>query len=131
MKAKNKQKLKSTGRTIGCLVLVALLIVISSYLGKDYKPDQTETAQKDAGSGYIAEARTFCQHFVTKRLFSPGSAEYPWASREVVQHLGDNRYRVRSYVDSQNPFGATIRTNYDCTVERTWEDWKLISLETR
>ena len=49
----------------------------------------------------------------------------------MVQHLGDNRYRVSSYVDSKNPFGATIRTNYDCTVERTWEDWKLISLETR
>jgi len=45
--------------------------------------------------------------------------------------LGGGRYRVQSYVDAQNSFGAMIRTRYDCTVHWIGGDrWKLEDLKT-
>ena len=93
----------------------------------------TESAGVDGGSGYASEAHVMCRGFVEGRMVSPGSADHPFlvTSKDTTQYLGNNQHKVRSYVNSRNRFGATIRTNYDCVIERSGEDWRLISLETR
>ncbi len=53
--------------------------------------------------------------FVRDRLTSPATADFPWLDGQVTM-LGCGRYRVASYVDSQNGFGATLRTRFDATV---------------
>lgn len=56
-------------------------------------------------------AYIYAQLFVKDKLKSPSTAEFPF-SPDDVWSLGENRYKVISYVDSQNSFGATIRTKY-------------------
>ncbi|MEX0685754.1 MAG: SH3 domain-containing protein [Balneolales bacterium] len=73
------------------------------------------------------------EDFVEDRLVSPSTAEFPGVldgRRDHVQYLGNHRYRIRSYVDSQNRFGATLRTHFVGEIRQTSErNWRLESLE--
>ena len=68
------------------------------------------------------------QQYAEERLVSPATADWPWTC-ETVTYLGDGRYRVLTYVDSQNAFGALIRSNVDAVVKWMHDDvWVLKSL---
>lgn len=55
---------------------------------------------------------------ITKMLKSPSTAKFN--IHPDIKKLGDKRYSVSSYVDSQNGFGAMIRSTY--TVDFTYVD---------
>ena len=77
------------------------------------------------------EIMTFAQLLVEKRLKSPSTAEHPsGTSNYEITDLGDNRYRVSSYVDSQNSFSAMIRTRYTVTIKKSGDSWILESITT-
>ena len=73
------------------------------------------------------------EDFVTQRLKSPKSAEFPGVfdgRGDHVKYLGNQKYRIISYVDAQNSFGATIRNNFVGEIEQVDKNrWRLISLE--
>ena len=48
---------------------------------------------------------------------------------ERFVNLGDKKYWIVSCVDSQNAFGATVRTNFVGEVQQVNDGWKLLSLE--
>jgi RNA polymerase subunit RPABC4/transcription elongation factor Spt4 len=78
------------------------------------------------------EAIRMAQKFVTNPLKSPRSAKWPgmFEKYDHVQSLGGGRYRVRSWVDAQNTFGALIRTNYTAVViDKGGDTWGLESLD--
>jgi hypothetical protein len=52
------------------------------------------------------------QDYVKQALKSPSTAKFP-GTDFLVHHFGDNEYEVVSYVDSQNSFGAMIRSNWN------------------
>lgn len=52
------------------------------------------------------------QGIVEKALKSPSTADFPPTSESVVERRADNVYKVSSYVDSENGFGAMIRTEW-------------------
>lgn len=59
------------------------------------------------------------QTFAKDRLTSPGSAKFPTSSTErgvLVVRTGTCDFRVMSWVDSQNGFGALLRSTYYATV---------------
>jgi hypothetical protein len=60
---------------------------------------------------------TLCQYQMTARLRASGSADYPWDLVRGVHNVGGDRYRLQSYVDAQNAFGAKLRTHFACTAE--------------
>jgi hypothetical protein len=66
------------------------------------------------------------QEFVKKQLTAPATAKFPRYEESFVEDLGsiEHRFRVTAYVDSQNSFGALLRTNYTCIVKsfdaKTW-----------
>jgi hypothetical protein len=53
--------------------------------------------------------------FVEQQLKSPGSAEWCGGTQGVTQ-LNDTTFLVKSCVDSQNGFGALIRSEYSCRI---------------
>jgi hypothetical protein len=57
------------------------------------------------------------QAFGPHQLRAPASADFPFASMNSVRSAGANRWLLASYVDAQNAFGATIRTQFRCLVE--------------
>lgn len=73
-----------------------------------------------AKTSYYAIAKT-CEKRVLEVLISPKTAEFPSPSAENI-HFNDDKIRYNGYVDSQNAYGALIRSNYRCDVERYIED---------
>jgi hypothetical protein len=72
---------------------------------------------------------------MTLCIISPGSAKHPWVEYDkVTKRLSDDTYQVISYVDSQNAFGALVRTYYVALVRMNSQDpavpGSIISLKT-
>lgn len=65
------------------------------------------------------EAYVVCQDFVEDRLVSPSTAEFGGPYSRVTTHNGEGEYTVETYVDSENRFGAMVRTEFTCTVQHT------------
>lgn len=81
-------------------------------------------------------AEVMCEDFVKERLTSPGTADFPgpldsdYATTEVLSHTKPWKYRVTGVVDSQNGFGATVRSDYVCTVSTKDDDtWILDDMQ--
>jgi hypothetical protein len=112
------------------LVLVALAIGSSGSKGSSSStPEATRAPTK-------ISAWVMAQQFVKDRLKSPGSADFGGvfsdyqSPDEVVTDLGGGSFRVRAWVDSQNVFGAKLRTRFLCELKFVGNDrWQLTSLE--
>ena len=67
--------------------------------------------------------------FVTKGLKAPSTAKFAdWDESRVLQ-TKPGEYRVISWVESQNSFGAMLRTQYICEVKTLdAETWTLVQL---
>ncbi|UXN58251.1 hypothetical protein [Phyllobacterium zundukense] len=130
----DKKKSWSVVRTICGVGYVGVITVIAIGLidRMNKTPEQlSEIARSDAARvvAQAAQARkTACakdnsgmafvmaQSEVTKRLASPSSATYP-VLESRTQPIGDCLYRIKAVVDSQNGFGAMIRTPWSGTIE--------------
>lgn len=71
-----------------------------------------------------------CKDFVKDRLKSPGSAtfrnQFEDDGEVVVTGSGRGPYTIVSTVDSENSFGASLRSRFTCTVTNTdGDNWKL------
>lgn len=82
--------------------------------------------REDTSMAYI-----MMEDFVKNRLKAPKTAEFPsvWSGRDKhVTYLGNQRYRIASYVDAQNSFGALIRNHFVGEIEQKSKDrWSLVS----
>jgi hypothetical protein len=82
----------------------------------------------------VGQAMAFdvCTQFVEDRLKAPGTASYPdfWDDDgEVVVSGTPPEYVVTSHVDSENSFGANIRTAFICEVRHVEGDqYRLVDL---
>ena len=139
VEAENKaEKEKAAGKRtatgcMGCLVAVLAMVVViviwtSLFPGEPPSPEQQ--AEALGNTAFIQ-----CQNYVRDALVSPATADFPFLDRQT-QLLGNNSYRVISYVDSQNALGATLRTNWICDIQFNGGDefvqnnWTLIDLQT-
>ena len=78
-------------------------------------------ASGDSDSSSSSEdllAYIYAEDFVKQRLKSPSTAKFAgtFEKRDHITQVGDREYRISSYVDSQNGFGATIRSKWSCTI---------------
>lgn len=80
------------------------------------------------GSGDQTEAWAQIQLFVMQKLTNPSGANFPFGGHRSVVALGEGRFRVQSYVEASNSFGATVRTNFDGVLKRRPGGWDLESL---
>lgn len=114
---------KHAARGCGIVVLVCGLLFGASIAYFALRTPPALTADP-------AGAWSVCKQFVTQRLRSPGSAKFPFFGQQFATPVGGDAYRVRSYVDSQNGFGALLRSEFTCDV--TWirgtTNWRLGNL---
>lgn len=77
-------------------------------------------------------AHTMATNFVRKQLQSPSTAKFPGTSDDgvTVRSLGECKFDVTSYVDSQNVFGATVRSRFWVQMESNPEgtNWRASDL---
>lgn len=57
--------------------------------------------------------------FVIETLQEPTTAEFPNTKEKLkhVTYLGENRYRINSWVDSQDTYGAMTRRSFSCILK--------------
>lgn len=102
---------------------------------------QRETAQQKREAGRAAfkekqnqieqqgsEAYIACQNTIKSGLTSPHTAKFPWMDWQYRVLPDNETATVRSHVDSQNQFGAEIRTIFECHMkylgDGRWETQK-------
>ena len=90
---------------IGFIVLIFILGAIGSIFSESDSDEDKERELK----GY---ANIISENFISKQLRAPATADFPSFGSDRVKSLGKNRFKIISYVDAQNGFGAQIRTNY-------------------
>lgn len=99
------------------LGVIAIIIVVLAAIGNGTDSD----LESDPYWPHWA-----CAEFTRDRLRSPGSADFPeYDDRGVTITRSGARWTVRSFVDSDNALGASVRTNFTCVVRDTGDDWRL------
>lgn len=75
-------------------------------------------------------AWAYSQLFVEEQLKAPKSAKFERGTsvKNKVKYIGNDVYQVNSYVDSQNSFGANIRTHFSLKIKKigNGERWQLV-----
>ncbi len=114
---------------LGSAIIVMALILLAFGSSDDGGDGTSSTSTKAPDK---IDAWVMAQQFVEDRLKSPSTADFGSAfgdyqdPEKVVTDLGGDKFSVRAWVDSQNSFGATIRTHFVCEVEYLGnERWQL------
>jgi hypothetical protein len=109
------------------LLLVFLIIAIGSSDSKKPPDPNAWKSEDNRIAAYIMMER-----FVEQRLKCPGTAKFPGVWDGMQNHvtpIGNQTYKIVSYVDSQNLFGAYLRTNFVGEIQQmSVDNWRLISL---
>jgi len=113
-------------KALGCATLIFILIVayaaIRIFIPSDGDRQTTRVASVDETDAFI-----WCKDHVRDRLKSPATAKFPFVEFSH-RDLGNNTWRIISYVDSQNSFGALVRTNWACEIQYSNGAWQLQDL---
>jgi hypothetical protein len=93
--------------------------------------DHSTTIASDSAGGRV-RAKSICERFTSQTLKAPATARFSQSTETVVSIAYGATYRVGGWVDSQNSFGALLRTRYACWVEYAGSNrWNLLSLDLR
>jgi hypothetical protein len=112
---------------VGFLIIV---IIISRSSGTDDGP--AELLREEAYRPTGIDAYVMAKQLIEPQLKAPKTAEFASYSESKVTLVGNDKWEVISYVDSQNSFGALIRTRFKITmtVNRETKYWQAVDLET-
>ena len=76
-------------------------------------------------------AIAYCHQFVEQQLKSPDSADFPGNGEHDVTTITEGEeWSVSSYVDAENSFGASLRTDWTCGIsyDEATGTWTLESM---
>lgn len=122
-------------------LLTAIVIVIAGYSVVNAPPryDASDILKEAEEKRHNAEFEKEYQandayytatQFIKKRLKSPSAAEFPKPKYARIQLLEDGAtYKIYSYVDSQNSYGATLRVNWYAKLILNGQQWRLLDLQ--
>lgn len=111
------------------IVLACLVGIVAAQIYSTTAMNRIEGKASKPPAADPAEAYVMSQDFVRDRLKSPATAKFPIYPLSA-HPLGDNRFAIKSHVDSQNSFGALLRTRYSCTLAKLPDGrWRLENME--
>lgn len=100
-----------SARTAVWIIVVIILFLTISIIASVNTPTTTKTVEEEVPTSF--DAQVVSQTNIKNLLKSPSTAKF---CRPNVEDLGEGRYIVNSCVDSQNSFGAMIRSNWQVTL---------------
>jgi len=119
----------------GCLPMLGIVILISlAIVVIDANINSEVNTSNSPRKDYTSErlAYNLSKDYVLENIKSPSSADFPglFESKNHVKDLGGGRFEVNSWVDSENSFGAKIRTRYSCImIKRSNDRWGIENLK--
>jgi hypothetical protein len=96
----------------GCLFLVFGAILLVVMVAR--RDPETDAKNEEQRMRYAAAS--VCENAVRARLKAPAGAEFQSSRQAAITELDNGNYKISSYVDAQNSFGAKLRTPYTCLV---------------
>lgn len=102
--------------------IVAVLGIIG---GLGYACEVSSSGAEGSPPDESGQVQVACKSWVEDRLKAPSTADFSG----VKTALSGDRYTVTGSVDSQNSFGAMIRTSWICTATHANERSTLVSLD--
>jgi len=104
------------------IIVVEIVVVYTVFSVLTATPKEP-TAEDQHGTQRDAAAAA--QLSVTQFLRCPSTAKFPPLGTMTVTPYNNGSFLVRSYCDSQNAFGAMLRTGWECVVwRRTDGNWE-------
>ena len=121
-----------SGTTKGCLFAIGIFMLLGLILwGVSALGSGSGGAGSKVDKGSNTGAYVVCKDFVEMRLKAPSTAEFSRMYDSDVEKVSGNYWKVESYVDAENSFGAMVRTYFTCEVTYQGDDnWHLEELET-
>lgn len=94
--------------------MLLVVLGVMSLLGGSESDDKPRDKSPPARDRFNAQVD--CQDFVKMRLRAPSTADFPSIRKIRITGPEDGSWQVLGYVDSQNGFGAMVRTQYLCKI---------------
>jgi hypothetical protein len=115
-------------KTSHAFILVGAIVLVVYTCGRssgDIEENEVYTPDR-------IDAFVMAKQLMESRLKAPRTAEFASISDSNIRNLGGNEWEVSSYVDSQNSFGAMIRTRFTITMTvnietKYWQATKLVT----
>lgn len=102
----------------GIVLTLFAIIVIVQVVSHFTAPKSTPTPPVEQAQTYSdTEVYVDAKAIIEKALKAPSTAKYPSSSDAKIERSENNRFKVTSYVDSQNSFGAMIRSDWSVTFQ--------------
>lgn len=112
----DRSAIERSGKRWAFGIVAAIIIAVALVTWRSNRPDPDADLSGDA--------KRACQEdFIPKRLKAPTTAAFSGVS---VTTAGDT-YTVTGSVDSQNSFGAQIRSSFSCVMHPNGDRWVLES----
>jgi hypothetical protein len=117
------------------LIVGGIVAVIAAFAGAGSSNDSSSSVTGDGGQEVsLTRAGAFdvCKQFVGDRLKAPSTATWrdPYGDQVSYSGDGDAPITVSASVDSENSFGASLRSTYECTVVHTnGDNWRFVNLD--
>lgn len=98
------------------IIFISLITVLLLYTGGYFRVNKRESSNNN--SYVVSQAFRDAKNGIKKILKSPSSAKFADEFDDETKYKinSDGSIIIQSYVDSQNSFGAMVRTHYRCTV---------------
>lgn len=98
---------------IGCVVFALSMVLPAIFDGDDSNLSAVATEQEQKKEYDDINVYVSAQMILEDFLKSPSTAEYPAVSSAEIERYKDDAFQVSAYVDSQNGFGATVRSDWN------------------
>ncbi len=101
------------------LILVAVFVgafIIAAVIVKNTPPTAPRPPVEAKAKDYKVEAWACAQTQIRNGLKAPRTAKFPWQSEAQITDLGNNSFQINAFVDSENSFGAMLRTKFQCKI---------------
>lgn len=93
------------------IFVIIIILSISGVFSREEEKSQEASSEALENQAYI-QGKKFVKDFLT----SPSTVDFPFMDFSYVP-LGNNEFKVSSYVDSENAFGGTVRNNWIMTIK--------------
>lgn len=110
----------SKGVKVGAAILIAVVFLLCA--GGIAAFAFRGGSSGDVPADRSLEAKAMCETFVKRQLKAPASAKF---SGESATKVSDVEYTAGGSVDSQNSFGALLRSTFACdlTYDAAKQEW--------
>ncbi len=118
--------------------VIVLFLMAFGFFDSSSKPETvhspvSQTVKDDRVEKYVAYHTAI--EMIQDQLVAPSTAKFQKFDYDLVRTVDYCTWIINSYVDSQNSFGAMIRTRYRAKIMKVSEDsrgarWKMLDFKT-